>query len=359
MSRIYNFSAGPATLPLEVLEEAKSEFVDYKGCGMSLMEVSHRGVEYAAIHEEVKANIAKLAGLNDDYSILFLGGGASTQFALVPMNLCAPDQTADYTFTGVWAKKAIAEAKLLRNVNIVADTSAERPLAMPNAADVKATEGAAYLHITTNETIAGTQWKSFPEVDVPLVGDMSSEMFSRPFDVTKFGCIYAGAQKNLGPSGVTLVIVRKDLAERVPNTVPNIMRYTSHMAADSLLNTPPTFPVYVLMLVTRWILKNGGLEGMAKMNEAKAAILYDAIDATDFYIGSAAKDSRSLMNVTFRLPSEELEAKFIKEAAARDLKGLKGHRSVGGIRPSIYNAFPREGVEALVDFMKDFEKENG
>jgi phosphoserine aminotransferase len=359
MSRIFNFSAGPATLPVEVLKEAQEQLLDYNGSGMSIMESSHRAAEYAAVHEEVKANIAKLAGLNDDYSILFLGGGASTQFALVPMNLCADGQAMDYTSTGAWASKAIKEAKLRGPVNVVADTSKDSPACMPDPSTVKATDGAAYLHVTSNETIAGTQWKAFPDADVPLVADMSSDMFSRPFDISKFGCIYAGAQKNLGPAGVTLVIVRKDLAERVSDKVPMILRYKSHIEKDSLLNTPPCFPVYILMLVTRWILKNGGLQGIAAMNEAKASKLYAAIDASSFYNGTAAVNSRSLMNVTFRLPTEELEAKFVKEAKANSMSGLKGHRSVGGIRASIYNAFPEAGVDALIDFMKEFERTNG
>lgn len=358
MSRIFNFSAGPATMPEEVLVEAQENMVDYQGCGMSLMEVSHRGVEYAAVHEEVKANIRELAGLSDDFSILFMGGGASTQFALIPMNL-AGGKPMDYTSTGAWASKAIAEAKLQGDVNIVVDTTGASPSCMPVASEVKATDDAAYLHVTSNETIGGIQWKDFPKTDAPLIVDMSSDIFSRPLNMDNLGMIYAGAQKNLGPAGVTLVMIRKDLAERVSDKVPKIMRYKSHIAKDSLLNTPPSFPIYILMLTTRWILKNGGLAAMAKHNEAKAKILYDAIDSSDFYSGTAAVASRSLMNVTYRLPNEELEAKFIKAAALQDLKGLKGHRDVGGIRASIYNAFPVAGVESLVAFMKEFERTNG
>jgi phosphoserine aminotransferase len=359
MSRVYNFSAGPAILPEEVLVEAQSQLVDFHGAGMSLMEMSHRGKEYMAVQAEAEANIRKLLNISDDYAVLFLANGASGQFAMVPMNLLGPNDTADYTNAGSWGSKAIKEAKLFGRVNLAADVSKDKPSRMPTAAELKWTEGAVYAHITSNETIEGTQWKEFPKSPAPLVGDMSSDILSRPFDVSPFGIIYAGAQKNIGPAGVTLVIIRKDLAERVSDKVPVIFRYKTHIENESMYNTPPCFPVYMVMLVTRWLLKNGGLEAMNKINEAKAAVLYSAIDATEFYRGTAAKEFRSSMNVTFRLPSEELEEKFIKEASAKGLKGLKGHRSVGGIRASIYNAFPAAGVDALVALMKEFEKKNG
>jgi len=359
MSRIYNFSAGPAVLPEEVLIEAQSQLADFQGAGMSLMEMSHRGKEYMAVQAEAEANLRKLIGISDDYAVLFLAGGASTQFAMIPMNLLGADQTADYTHSGSWASKAIKEAKLFGKVNLAADVSKEKPSRMPTQAELKWTPGAVYAHITSNETIEGNQWKTFPSAPSPLVADMSSDILSRPFDIKPFGLVYAGAQKNMGPAGVTLVIIRKDLAEKVSAKVPVIFQYKTHIENESMYNTPPCFSIYMVMLVTRWLDKKGGLAAMQKINEAKAAVLYSAIDGTGFYTGTAAKEFRSLMNVTFRLPSEELEEKFIKEASALKLKGLKGHRSVGGIRASIYNAFPAEGVDALVAFMKEFEKKNG
>jgi len=357
--RAYNFSAGPAILPEEVLKQAQAELVDYQGTGMSIMEMSHRGKEYSAVHEETIANIKELLNLPEGYSVLFLTGGASTQFAMIPMNLLGPDQTADYTNSGSWAAKAIKEAKLLGSVNIAADCGKEIPTRVPSIDELQLTPGAAYLHITSNETISGAQWKIFPDSEAPLVADMSSDILSKPIDVSKFGLIYAGAQKNLGPAGITLVIIRDELADRCPDTVPSMFRYKTHIENNSLYNTVPTFPVYMLCLVTRWLKANGGLEGMQKINEAKAAKLYAAIDASDFYKGTAVKEFRSDMNVTWRLPSEELEAQFIAEASKQNLKTLKGHRSVGGIRASIYNAFPAAGVDALISFMKEFEAANG
>ncbi len=352
--RAYNFSAGPAILPEEVLKEAAAELVDYQGTGMSIMEMSHRGKEYSAVHEECIANIKELLNIPEGYSVLFMTGGASTQFPLIPMNLLGEGETADYTNSGAWASKAIKEAQALGNVNIAADCGKEIPTRVPTVEELNLTDGAAYLHITSNETISGAQWKEFPEHDC-LIADMSSDILSRPLDVSKFGLIYAGAQKNLGPAGITLVIIKDELAEKCPDTVPTIMRYKTHIANNSLYNTVPTFPVYMLCLVTRWLKANGGLEGMQKINEAKAAKLYDLFDSSDFYKGTAVKEFRSNMNVTWRLPTEELEALFIKEAAEKNLKTLKGHRSVGGIRASIYNAFPTEGVDALIAFMKEFE----
>jgi phosphoserine aminotransferase len=358
MSRIYNFSAGPAVLPLEVLEEAQRELVDFKGTGMSIMEHSHRGKAYMAVHAEAIANTKELLGLGDDYAVLFLQGGASMQFAMVPMNLLGAGQTADYTNSGTWADKAIKEAKLIGKVNVAADCGKEIPTRVPREAELKLTPGAAYVHITSNETISGAQWKTFPKTDAPLVADMSSDMLSRPFDPRQFSLIYAGAQKNLAPAGMALVIMRKDLAARVPATVPTMFKYSTHIAEDSMYNTCPCFTIYMYMLVTRWI-KKTGLNTLYARNVDKAARLYKAIDASGFYKGTAVKEFRSDMNVTWRLPSEELEEKFIKEAEKTGFSGLKGHRSVGGVRASIYNAFPVEGVDALVGFMRDFEKRNG
>jgi len=359
MSRIFNFNPGPAVLPLEVLEQAQAELVDFKGTGMSIMEHSHRGKDYEAIHNEAADNIKKLLGFGDSYAVLFLQGGASQQFAMVPMNLLGEGQVADYVNSGAWASKAVKEAKVIGKVNVIADTGKDIPTKLPDPASLKFTPGAAYVHITSNETIAGTEWKTFPKTQAPLVADMSSDILSRPFDVNQFGLIYAGAQKNLGPAGVTVVILRKDLAEKASAKVPAIFQYKTHLEENSLYNTPPCFSIYVVALVTRWLIKNGGLEAMAKKNREKAAKVYAAIDGSTFYKGTAVKEYRSDMNITFRLPSEALEEAFIKEASAQKMKGLKGHRSVGGIRASIYNAFPTEGIDALVAFMKDFAKKNG
>ena len=359
MARIFNFNPGPAVLPVEVLQEAQAELLEYKGSGMSILEASHRGKEYEAVHAEAASNIRSLLGLPDEYAVLFLQGGASMQFAMVPMNLLGEGQSADYVNSGAWASKAIKEAKLLGKVNVIADTAKDIPTRLPAPGSLKFTPGAAYLHLTSNETIAGTQWKTFPKTGAPIVADMSSDFLSRPFDIKPFGLIYAGAQKNLGPAGVTLVIVRKDLAERVSEKVPVIFRYKTHMEENSLYNTPPCFAIYIVALVTRWVIKLGGLEAMARRNAEKAAKIYSTLDASSFYRGTAIKEFRSDMNITFRLPSEQLEETFIKEASAQKFKGLKGHRSVGGIRASIYNAFPAEGVAALAAFMKEFEKKNG
>ncbi len=358
MSRVFNFSAGPAVLPLEVLEEAQKQFVDYQGSGMSIMEGSHRAKDYMAVHAEAGANIRELMGLGDDKAVLFVPGGASMQFAFIPINLLGDGQTADYTNSGTWANKAIKEAKLIGNVNIAADTGSEIPTRVPALDELKLTENAAYLHITSNETVAGAQWKDFPETDAPLVADMSSDILSRPIDASKFGLIYAGLQKNLGPSGAALVIIDKELAERVPDTVSTMFKYKTYIENDSMFNTPPCFSIYILMLVTRW-LKSKGIENVYAQNAEKAGKLYSAIDATEFYTGTAVKEYRSDMNVTFRLANHDLEPTFIEEATANGLSGLKGHRSVGGLRASIYNAFPPAGVDALVSFMQDFEQRHG
>lgn len=359
MARTFNFNAGPAILPREVLEEAQAELLDYKGSGISILESSHRSPEYTAINDEAEANLRKLLAVPDEYAVLFLQGGASMQFAMAPMNLRAPGQTADYTASGSWAAKAIAEAKRTGEVHVAADCAKDRPTRVPRPDELDLSENAAYLHITSNETISGAQWKTFPEPAAPLVADMSSDILSRPLDIGRFGLIYAGAQKNLGPSGVTLAIIRKDLAEQAPEDIPAILRYQTHVDGQSLYNTPPCFGVYLLMLVTRWVGQQGGLDALCKTNNDKAGKIYAAIDASGFYSGTADPAHRSMMNLTFRLPSEELEAQFAKESAAQGLKGLKGHRSVGGIRASIYNAFPAEGIDALVGFMQTFEAKNG
>lgn len=359
-ARIFNFAAGPAVLPLPVLEEAQRDLVALPGVGMSVMEISHRSKTFDAIIQGAEADFRALAGVPDGYHVLFLQGGASTQFSMVPMNLLAPGATADYIVTGSWSKKAVKEAKKVGTVNVAATTEAETFARIPRQDELKLTPGAAYVHMTSNNTIYGTQWRSEPAVgDVPLVCDASSDIFSRPIDVSKYGLIYAGAQKNLGPSGVTVVVLRDDLAKKGAESLPTMLNYATHVENTSLYNTPPVFGIYILRLVLTWLVAGGGLEAMAKVNERKAAKLYAEIDRTGFYRGHAARDSRSAMNVTFRLPSEDLEKQFIKEATAAGFDGLKGHRSVGGLRASIYNAFPEEGIDALVGFMKDFEKKNG
>ncbi len=358
MARIYNFNAGPAALPLEVLQEAQSEFLDFKGSGMSILESSHRGKEYDAIHSEAVANYKKLLNCSDDYAVLFIAGGASLQFAMAPLNLLGAGQTADYINSGAWAGKAIKEAKLIGQVNVAADCGKEIPTRVPSEGELKLTPGAAYVHLTSNETIAGAQWKTFPKTEAPLVADMSSDMLSRPFDVSQFGLIYAGAQKNLGPSGLALVVIRKDLAERAPAKMSTILKYKTFIEENSLYNTPPSFSIYLMMLVSRWLLKQG-LPAVYKRNIEKAAKIYSVIDAGGFYKGTAVRECRSDMNITFRLPSEALEEQFVKQASGLGMKGIKGHRSVGGVRASVYNAFPMEGVDALAAFMKEFERKQG
>jgi phosphoserine aminotransferase len=358
MARVFNFNAGPAVLPVEVLEEAQRDLVDFKGSGMSIMEHSHRGKEYDAVHLEAVDNVKKLLNLSDDYAVLFVQGGASLQFAMAPINLLGAGQTADYINSGAWADKAVKEAKLVGTVNVAANTGKEIPTRLPRVEELKLTQGAAYVHLTSNETIAGTQWKTFPKTEAPLVADMSSDILSRPFDAKLFGLIYAGAQKNLGPSGVAMVVIRKDLAGRVPANAPTMLKYSTYIEENSLYNTPPTFAIYILALVTRWILKTGPAN-LYRQNVEKAAKIYAVLDGGTFYKATAVQECRSDMNITFRLPNEALEEAFVKEASKQGMKGLKGHRSVGGIRASIYNAFPVAGVDALVAFMKDFERRNG
>jgi phosphoserine aminotransferase len=358
--RIFNFSAGPAVLPQPVLEEAQRELVGLPGVGMSILEISHRSKAFDEIIAQAESGLRELLDLPDNYHVLFLQGGASLQFSMIPMNFLGEGASADYILTGSWGKKALKEAKRAGSVNVAATMADSNFTRVPSQEELTLDPHAAYVHFTSNETIEGVEWKQEPEVgDVPLVCDASSDILSRPIPAEKYALIYAGAQKNMGPSGVTLVVLRDDLLARIPEGLHTMLDYRTHVEAKSLYNTPNTFGIYIIMLVTRWLKGKGGLAGMHRENETKALLLYDAIDATPFYRGHADADARSLMNVTFRLPSEELEKQFAKEATSAGLDGLKGHRSVGGIRASIYNAFPREGVEALVSFMKEFERKNG
>ena len=356
--RIYNFNAGPAALPLEVLQKAQKEFTNYKGEGLSVMEMSHRSKTFDSIIKDAQRLMKEVMGIPDGYKVVFFQGGATLQFAAVPLNLLGADDFADYVNTGSWSKKAIAEAKKLgKEVNVIASSEDENFSYIPK--NFETTPGAAYLHITSNNTIAGTQFHSFPDTgEIPLICDMSSDINCRPVDVSKFALIYAGAQKNMGPSGVTIVIMREDLLEKSPDNIPTMTSYKIIGGKDSLYNTPPTFGIYMIKLVLEWMQEAGGLKAIGKINERKAALLYEAIDKTEFYRGAVNKEDRSIMNVTFRLPNEELEKKFVAEALEAEMIGLKGHRSVGGCRASIYNAVPLEAVEKLVSFMADFEKNN-
>lgn len=359
MSRIYNFNAGPAALPVEVLVKAQSELVEYGKVGMSLMEMSHRSQDFQAVIDAAEANVRALMGVTDDYAVLFLQGGASLQFATIPMNLRRPGRSADYVNTGAWAGKAAKEAGLTGDVHIAWDGRAEDFKRAPKPCELNLSPDAEYVHICSNETIGGIRFAEFPSTDAPLIADMSSEIMSRAVDVNRFGMIYAGAQKNIGPSGLALVIIRKDLMERCPETVPYFLRYTTHANEGSMYNTPNTWGIYILKLVTDGMLEQGGIAAIEKADEEKAAALYSILDSSSFWTAVADKESRSIMNVVWRLPSEELEEKFVADAKKAGLVGLKGHRSVGGIRASIYNAVPRESVDALIAFMKDFEAKNG
>ncbi len=358
MSRAYNFSAGPAVLPLEVLQDAQKNLVDYKGCGMSVMEMSHRGKDYDAIHQEAIATFKELCGLGDEWAICFVQGGASLQFAMIPMNFLGKGQVADYANQGTWSNKALKQAQMLGDVNVVANCQKDIPTRMPAADEWKWTPGAAYSHICSNETISGAQLKAFPQSGSPLICDMSSDILSCERDYNQFAMFYAGAQKNLGPSGMAVVAIRRELVEKGSQTIPTMLQYRTFVDENSLYNTPPTWSIYIFGETMKWV-KKMGKENLFKLNAEKAQKIYDAIDATDFYRGTALKEFRSNMNITWRLPTEELEAKFIAEAKAAGMSSLKGHRSVGGIRASIYNAFPMAGIDCLVDFMKEFEKKNG
>lgn len=358
--RIHNFSAGPAVLPVPVLEQAQREMLSLPGIGMSVMEISHRSKPFDEIINSADAGLRELLGVPDGYHILFLQGGASLQFSMLAMNLLPQDGSADYILTGSWGKKAVKEAKKCGNVQIAATMADGGFTRVPGQDELTFDPHAAYVHLTTNETIEGVEWQTEPDTgSVPLIADASSDILSHPIPVGKYSLIYAGAQKNMGPSGVTLVILRDELLKRIPEGLHTMLDYRTHVQNKSLYNTPNTWGIYIIDMVCQWLKEKGGLEAMHSENRAKSQLLYEAIDATDFYRGHADPDSRSLMNVTFRLPSEELEKKFCAEATVQGLDGLKGHRSVGGIRASIYNAFPLAGVQALVSFMKEFERANG
>jgi phosphoserine aminotransferase len=359
-SRIFNFGAGPAVLPEPVLAEAQRDLPSLPGVGMSVLEISHRSKTFDEILQGCEADLRKLASIPANYRVLFLQGGATLQFSMVPMNLLPAGASADYIVTGVWGQKAVKEAQKAGTVRVLAPTESDGFRSIPEPRELALDPNAAYVHFTSNETIQGVEWPREPEAGaVPLVCDMSSDILSRPIDVSKYALIYAGAQKNLGPSGVTLVILREDLLARSPKNLPTMLDYNAHAKEKSLYNTPPVFGIYIMRLTMRWLLAEGGAEAAARRNAEKAKILYDAIDGSEgFYRGHAKPGSRSNMNVTFRLPSEELETKFVSETKAAGLDGLKGHRSVGGIRASLYNAFPRTGVEALAAFMKDFRRRN-
>ncbi len=358
--RVYNFAAGPAMLPLEVLERARDELTDWHDSGMSVMEVSHRGKAFVAVAQQAELDLRELLAIPDGYRVLFLQGGATQQFAAIPLNLAAEGAAVDYLDTGAWSHKAIAEARRYARVNVAADGKAADYFAIPPRGEWRTTADAAYLHYTANETIAGVEFGYAPEVGaVPLVADFSSTLLSRPLDVGRFGLIYAGAQKNIGPAGLTIVIVRDDLLGRARAATPSVMNYQAMADEGSMLNTPPTFAWYLAGFVFQWLKAQGGLAAMAERNRAKATLLYGYIDASGYYVNPVALDCRSWMNVPFRLPRPELEPSFAAEAAAAGLTNLTGHRSVGGMRASLYNAMPLAGVEALVGFMRDFARRNG
>lgn len=361
--RVINFNAGPAGLPLPALERARDEFTDFQGSGMSILEHSHRGKEYEGVHDEAIALLTEMLGVPPTHQILFLQGGASLQFAQVPMNFLPKDGSADYILTGTWSEKALDEAKLLGTPRVAATTLMQdkRYTRVPKQSELKLDAKAAYVHLTSNNTIFGTQWHTFPDVaDVPLIADMSSDILWRKTDVSKFGLIYAGAQKNIGPSGVTLVILERDLMSRARKDIPKILRYSTHAENNSLYNTPPTFGVYLMRNVLAWIKSVGGLAQIEKWNREKAELLYGALDRMSrFYRAPVEKDSRSVMNIVFRLGNEALEDKFVSDAKKAGMVGLKGHRSAGGIRVSAYNAVTPDNIRALVAFMEQFAKANG
>ncbi|MEK4485965.1 3-phosphoserine/phosphohydroxythreonine transaminase [Psychrobacillus sp. FSL H8-0484] len=358
--RAYNFNAGPSALPLEVLEKAQSELTNFRGTGMSIMEMSHRSVIFEEIHNGAISRMRKLFSIPDQYEVLFLQGGASLQFSMIPMNFLQVGQQAGYIMTGSWSEKAFKEAKLFGEPYEVVSTKENKYRNIPALEDIQINEDDAFIHLTSNNTIYGTQWSAFPDTgDIPLIADMSSDIMSKPVDINKFGMIYAGAQKNLGPSGVTVVIVRKDLLEKANMDIPTILKYSTHADNNSLYNTPPTFGIYMLGEVLNWMEAKGGLEAIAKNNEEKAKVIYDAIDHSNgFYTGHATPESRSLMNITFRVADETLEKLFLTEAEEAGFVGLNGHRSVGGCRASTYNAVPLEACQALGDFMVQFQKKH-
>lgn len=361
MKRVYNFNPGPATLPLDVLKAAQAEFLDFADSGMSIIEISHRSKPYEKVHNQAKADILELMGLGDDYEVLFIQGGASLQFAMIPLNFASKENPGSYVLSGTFSSNAYKEAAILEVGEIAASTKEENFKRVPRQDELNINPNAAYLHVCYNNTIYGTEFHYVPDTgNVPLFADMSSDMLSRPVDFNRFSLIYAGVQKNLGAAGVVVVVAKRSLIEKSSDILPTMLRYDTFYKKNSLYNTPPAFAVYIVGKVAAWIKDNGGLEEMARRNSIKAKLLYDAIDTSDgFYRGHADKDSRSFMNVTFRLPSEDLEKKFVAEALENNLSGVKGHRSVGGMRASIYNAMPIEGAELLADFMNRFRKSNG
>lgn len=358
--RAFNFNAGPSALPLDVLKKAQEELVNFKGSGMSIMEMSHRSAIFNEVHNNAIAKLRQLYSIPEDYEVLFLQGGASLQFAMVPMNFLEPSQKAGYVLTGSWSEKAFKEAKLFGEPYEMASTKDDHYRAIPSVEDLSFHADDAYVHITSNNTIYGTQWYTFPDTgEVPLIADMSSDILSKPIDIQQFDMIYAGAQKNLGPSGVTVVIIRKSLLEKGNQNLPTMLDYRTHAKNNSLYNTPPTFGIYMLGEVLSWVEASGGLQAIAEQNERKAQIIYDTIDQSNgFYVGHASVESRSLMNITFRLADEALEKQFLAEAKEAGFVGLNGHRSVGGCRASTYNAVPVEACQALSDFMIDFQKKH-
>ena len=361
MSRKFNFYAGPATLPLPVLEKMSEQFVDYNGMGMSLIETSHRSKEYDEVHNQAIALVKELLGIGDEYSVMLLQGGATMQFSMIPLNLLHSGRGCSFTLTGAWAKKALADARKVGNVEVVFDGSGDNFMSLPKAGDLAVNPESVYLHVTSNETIGGLQWQDWPDAgNVPLVADMSSDMMSRPLPMDKFGLVYAGAQKNLGPAGMALVVMRNDLLDKCGDNLTAYLSYKTHAPKNSLYNTPPVFSIWAFKCVMEWLKESGGLTAAAQRADTKAGLLYDAMDSSGgFYRCPVDPVSRSKMNVVWRLPTEELEKKFLGEATAVGMVGLKGHRSVGGLRASIYNAMPTEGVEVLASFMKEFQRTNG
>ena len=359
MARSYNFNAGPAAMPLAVLERAQSELLDLGGLGMSVMEMSHRSKEFQAIIDGAEAGLRRLMGISDEYVVLFLQGGASLQFAMLPMNLRRSGKSADYVDTGSWASRAIGEAKITGTTNVAWSGKPDKYTRIPKQGELRLMPDAEFLHICTNETIGGIRWAEFPETNSPLIADMSSEILSRTVDVNRFALIYAGAQKNLGPSGLAIVIMRKELADRATENVPIFLRYSTHIADGSMYNTPNTWGIYMIKLTCDWIESQGGVPAIQKLNEKKAGRIYEVLDSSDFWNSPVEKCSRSIMNIVWRLKTEALEEQFLAQAKKAGFVGLKGHRSVGGIRASVYNAVPMDAVEALAAFMKDFEKKQG
>ena len=359
-NRIFNFSAGPCTLPVEVLQQAADELPNYQGNGASLIEMSHRSKQVVSVFEEATALVREMLSVPEDMHVLFLGGGATFQFGMIPMNLLHAGKTADYIHSGAWSKKAIADAKAVGKVNLAFDGSGSNFTTLPDMSTVQASEDSAYLHVCSNETIGGVQFQDYPEVDVPIVADMSSEIMSKPIDFDKFGLIYSGAQKNIGPAGVALVLIKQTIVDQCPGDLINYLNYANHVKGASMLNTPPVFQVYMIKLVMQWLKAKGGIAWAQSQAQARAKILYDAVERNSgFYKCPVDARYRSKMNVVFTTPSAELDAAFVNEADAQNMSGLKGHRSVGGCRASIYNAMPIEGAEALANFMDDFVAKNG